>query len=261
MRGSSFEGFMNFDTEIAAHINWKIRLNAFLNGLSSETFESGLVCRDNLCELGKWIYTEGKALERFPAYAELLKYHAHFHVCAAEVIKAFEAGNKAAAACLLEGDYALASRKTMLAIIRLKGAAQGIKFHSLPWKDEYNIGDETIDAQHQKMLALVADASTCLDVDHPQGTALFYEILPQVEAYAQTHFSTEEAMLKRCNYPKLDEQIEEHQRYMQWITAARQSSASIADKEMLHSFLSTWWRDHILNSDMQYKEYLAHSRQ
>lgn len=44
---------MNFDTEIAAHVNWKVRLNAFLKGFSNETFKSTQVCKDNLCELGK----------------------------------------------------------------------------------------------------------------------------------------------------------------------------------------------------------------
>lgn len=248
---------MNFDTEIAAHINWKVRLNAFLKGFSNEVFESDKVCKDNLCELGKWIHTEGKALERFSAYTELLKQHAHFHICAAEVIKTFEAGNKVTATSLLEGEFAIASRNTMLAIIKLKGAAQGIKFHSIAWKDEYSIGNEVIDTQHRKMLTLVADASTCLDAGHPHGTALFYEILGQVETYALTHFSTEEALLRQCNYPKLDEQINEHQHYMEWIAKTRQSSiASDSDKQALHSFLCAWWRDHILHSDMQYKDYL-----
>lgn len=248
---------MNFDTEIAAHINWKIRLNAFLNGFSNESFESAQVSKDNLCELGKWIYNEGKALERFPAYAELRMQHADFHLCAAEVIKTFEAGNKAAATRLLEGKFAIASRHTMLAIIKLKNAAQGVKSHVILWKDEYSVGNAVIDTQHRKMLALVADASTCLETDHPQGTVLFHEILGQVETYALTHFSTEEALLRQCNYPRLNEQIDEHQHYMQWIGETRKSSlASNSDKHSLHRFLCAWWRDHILYSDMQYKDHL-----
>lgn len=248
---------MNFDIEIAAHINWKIRFIAFLKGLSNEVFESDNVCKDSLCELGKWIYGEGKTLDHFPAYAELRKQHAHFHVCAAEVVKTFETGNKAAASSLLEGEFAIASRNTMLAILKLKNAAQGVKSHGIPWKDEYSVGNDVIDNQHMKMLALVADASTCLDADHPQGTVLFHEILGQVEAYAQTHFSTEEALLKQCNYPKLHEQVDEHQRYLQWISTTRKSPiASASDKHALHRFLCIWWRDHILHSDMQYKDYL-----
>ena len=257
MRGSFFGALMNFDTEIAAHINWKIRLNAFLKGLSTEVFASDKVCQDNLCELGKWIHGEGKALENFPAYAELRKQHARFHVCAAEVVKAFETGNKVVASSLLEGEYAIASRHTMLAILKLKNATQGVESQGIPWRDEYSVGNDVLDTQHMKMLALVADAGTCLDAGHSQGTELFHEILDQVEAYARTHFSTEEALLKQCNYPNLHEQVDEHQRYLQWIDATRKSSiASASDRQLLHRFLCTWWRDHILHSDMQYKEFL-----
>jgi methyl-accepting chemotaxis protein len=110
----------HFDDAIAAHIKWKVRLNQFIDGTSTEQLDSGTVCKDNLCALGKWIYGEGAEHQGLPQYADLVQKHAHFHVCAGEVVRKVEMHDKAGATALLNGDFAKAGKETVTAIMELK---------------------------------------------------------------------------------------------------------------------------------------------
>lgn len=115
---------MNFDDAIAAHIKWKVRLTQFIDGTSTEQLRSDTVCRDNLCDLGKWIYGEGAAFDSKPHYKDLVDKHAKFHRCAADVVKKVETSDKAGAKLLLSGPFAAASRETVTAIMELKKEAK-----------------------------------------------------------------------------------------------------------------------------------------
>ena len=114
---------MNFDDAIAAHIKWKVRLTQFIDGTSTEQLKSDTVCKDNLCDLGKWIYGEGAQFNGKPHYRDLVTKHANFHRCAADVVKKVETSDKAGAKSLLSGVFANASKETVTAIMELKKEA------------------------------------------------------------------------------------------------------------------------------------------
>ena len=117
---------MNFDDAISAHIKWKVRLSQFIDGTSQEKLQSATICKDNLCDLGKWIYGEGAVYKALPKYQDLIKKHANFHVCAADVVKKVENNDKVGAKAALGGAFAAASKETVTAIMDLKkDAAKG----------------------------------------------------------------------------------------------------------------------------------------
>ena len=111
---------MNFEDAIAAHIKWKVRLSQFIDGTSAEKLSSAVVCKDNMCDLGKWIYGDGAKYKTAPHYQNLVKKHANFHICAADVVKKVETGDKAGAKALLGASFATASKETVAAIMELK---------------------------------------------------------------------------------------------------------------------------------------------
>lgn len=116
---------MNFDDAVAAHVKWKTRLRMFING-GAEKLDSAVVSKDNVCDLGKWIYGEAAQYKNNPSYGTLRTEHANFHRCAADVVKKMEAGDKAGADKLLEaGDFAGASTRTVSAILQMKKAVSG----------------------------------------------------------------------------------------------------------------------------------------
>jgi hypothetical protein len=114
---------MNFDDAVAAHIKWKVRLSQFIDGTSTEKLESATICKDNLCDLGKWIYGEGTKYKVAAHYTDLVTKHASFHKCAGEVLKKVEAGDKPGAKAILSSQFAAASKDTVNAIMQVKKEA------------------------------------------------------------------------------------------------------------------------------------------
>jgi methyl-accepting chemotaxis protein len=115
---------MNFDDAIAAHIKWKVRLSQFIDGTSTEQLKSDTICRDNLCDLGKWIYGDGAKYKALPHYKDLVSKHANFHRCAGDVVKKVETGDRPGAKASLAGVFATASKETVAAIMELKKEAK-----------------------------------------------------------------------------------------------------------------------------------------
>jgi methyl-accepting chemotaxis protein len=115
---------MNFDDAIAAHIKWKVRLSQFIDGTSTEQLKSDTICRDNLCDLGKWIYGDGAKYKTLPHYKDLVGKHANFHRCAGDVVKKVETGDRPGAKASLAAAFATASKETVAAIMELKKEAK-----------------------------------------------------------------------------------------------------------------------------------------
>jgi|SRR5262252_9378676 len=82
---------MNFDNAITAHTAWKNKLKGYLQkkdgSLNPDDIQS-----DKKCELGQWIFGEGRQLESNPFFIELKKKHTEFHVAAATLVRKMNAG-------------------------------------------------------------------------------------------------------------------------------------------------------------------------
>ena len=113
-----------FDDAISAHIKWKNRLNDFIDGSGTEKLDSAVVCKDNVCILGKWIYGDGMKYSTSPDYVDLQNKHAHFHLCAGSVMKKVEAHDKAGALAMLRDEFSEAAKQTVTAIVTLKNAIE-----------------------------------------------------------------------------------------------------------------------------------------
>ena len=114
---------MDFEDAIAAHVRWKTRLRMFTSG-AGEKLESAVVSKDNMCDLGKWIYGAGSKYSSLPSYQRLKVEHGNFHKEAASVVRKVEAGDKDGAKAMLEaGAFSSASNKTVTAIMEMKKEA------------------------------------------------------------------------------------------------------------------------------------------
>lgn len=70
---------------IAAHGMWKQRLlDAIVTGKSEWT--PTIVCQDNQCEFGKWLYSCNAGEKSSPHYEKIRQLHADFHKNAATVL-------------------------------------------------------------------------------------------------------------------------------------------------------------------------------
>jgi methyl-accepting chemotaxis protein len=103
---------LNFGTAIEAHQEWKVRLRAVIESKSQEKLDPNVVCRDDQCELGRWIHGEGgRQFDDEPQFADLRRKHAYFHACAGRVLLLAQSGHKDRAIAEISpgGDFAQAS--------------------------------------------------------------------------------------------------------------------------------------------------------
>lgn len=105
-----------------AHSAWKMRLQNYVEGRSSEKLDANQIAQDSNCELGKWVYGEGTAYKSSPIFDEIQKKHQEFHRLASEVVQLKNSGNEAKAKASLApgGSFALCSQDTLSLLVRLK---------------------------------------------------------------------------------------------------------------------------------------------
>lgn len=114
-------GGLNFMTAIDAHMKWKTRLEGYINGTSQEDLKVEVISRDDQCPLGHWIYgTGGESFGTIQTFADMKAMHAHFHICAGNVLGTAQRGNKDEALRMLDhGDYVRASERVKMQLARL----------------------------------------------------------------------------------------------------------------------------------------------
>ncbi len=112
---------LNFKTAVDAHMKWKVRLESYISGTSTEELKVDVVCRDDQCPLGKWIYDKGGEKFGFSeTFFDMKAHHALFHRSAGAVLATAQSGDKAAATKLLHGgDYVKASERVKMLLARM----------------------------------------------------------------------------------------------------------------------------------------------
>jgi hemerythrin-like metal-binding protein len=122
------------------------------------------------------------------------------------------------------------------------------------WKDSFNTHIPEIDRQHQHIFAvlnrLYEAAQTPVDLESVKT------LLLEVNAYAHTHFSTEEKLMARYNYPELPMQKTQHNYYkMQIAQLTREfEDENVAVVKRILQFLKDWFLGHILQEDLKFAE-------
>ncbi|MEF2229574.1 MAG: hemerythrin family protein [Pseudodesulfovibrio sp.] len=126
---------------------------------------------------------------------------------------------------------------------------------------EYLIGIPELDDQHQTfftMLDRIAEVAPdlCRPLEEAEADALV-DIIGELREYALLHFRTEEGCMKEADYPGLDEQKKDHNRF---ITAVIRMEGEILNGMAVppikaRNFMHDWCRDHILNMDKRFGEF------
>lgn len=111
-----------------------------------------------------------------------------------------------------------------------------------PWDPAYSMGHDTLDAQHQQLLAR---CEALVDPEEP-AQAGFNTRLQALMALADEHFDTEEAVLDQCAYPDLDELRAERQEFADLM--ADLVTPEHFNPDELRRFLGLWWVGHIVGT-------------
>lgn len=108
---------------VDSHIQWKLRLQNYLDGNSDEQLDPMVICRDDQCVLGQWIHGQGMAhFHELQPFHQLRADHAEFHYIAGNVVKHAQSDERSQAEALMTEDYARISHKVVRSLTELHKA-------------------------------------------------------------------------------------------------------------------------------------------
>jgi len=117
----------------------------------------------------------------------------------------------------------------------------------LLWTDELRVGVDAIDRDHQVLIGLTNKvAQTGVDA------AILNNVIWDLIDYTRYHFGREEALMKVCGYPNLEEHQAQHKMLIERATELAEKWYASKNDDILHdlrTFLKTWWLAHIVNVD------------
>jgi hemerythrin-like metal-binding protein len=129
----------------------------------------------------------------------------------------------------------------------------------IEWRDEFKLGISEIDAQHQRILALINELYSLFDDKKYAEEGKLDQVIEELADYAVYHFSTEEKYFQLFGYEAAPEHIKIHEQYKAKITEWRQRYEKDKNTAIffeISEFLQNWWTWHINNTDRAYVPFL-----
>jgi hemerythrin-like metal-binding protein len=124
------------------------------------------------------------------------------------------------------------------------------------WKQEYSIGIQSIDAQHQGLFAAASELYKAMSAG--QGKSVVSRILDRLVQYTAMHFAHEERLMRQHAYADLENHMREHaaltRQVVEFQSEFRAGRVNISVQ--LLNFLNSWLQQHIKGSDKAYAPYL-----
>ncbi len=92
------------------------------------------------------------------------------------------------------------------------------------WCEEYNVNVGKIDSQHQKMLELVNNVHAAVEARVKKDDLM--KLLAELVEYTRIHFSDEEKLMKKYDYPDLAKHHKEHKLLLRYLIDMMDSVSS-----------------------------------
>jgi hemerythrin len=122
---------------------------------------------------------------------------------------------------------------------------------ALRWDPSYRIGNEAIDAQHERLFALAAMLEDAAAADCPDQVVVDLAV-EQLYGYIRIHFADEEALMDGLGYPGRTAHLLLHDRFILHfddLVAGMRGEPDFARR--LSDFISTWLVAHIRDEDLR----------
>jgi hemerythrin-like metal-binding protein len=128
----------------------------------------------------------------------------------------------------------------------------------IPWKEQYSVGDASIDTQHKQILAIISELNAA--IEGGRAYEVVEELLERMVLYTLNHFKHEEQLMQACGFPDIENHKILHDK-MRRRTEGLHANAGLMTSNDLMRFLREWWINHIRGEDQCYVPYLsAHRR-
>lgn len=124
------------------------------------------------------------------------------------------------------------------------------------WRSTYEIGHTVIDNQHRELVGLINRMYNAMKAG--SGDAEIEPILDALYDYAQSHFTSEEDVMRSTGFPGLASHQGEHLDLTRRLLALRTRWKNKHDLQTIQllDFLRTWFVQHISVSDIEIGRFL-----
>ena len=122
-------------------------------------------------------------------------------------------------------------------------------------EDRYLTGINTVDEQHKTLVGLCNNLYNTVmqerQKENWEYTDHVKQALEQCAEYAQTHFNTEERLMKACNYEGLSDHKYKHKQFIKRVSQESQFFDKITYEQTMDflKFLKEWVLSHISYED------------
>lgn len=125
----------------------------------------------------------------------------------------------------------------------------------IQWDDRYLTGVKEIDAQHKYFVTLVNELHSQMQQHHIEEIKT--TLVPKLVDYVHKHFKDEERIMRRHNYPGIEEQVHAHQEILANMNEIVNANAAAFPMAMKLMRLTTkWFLDHVLEYDLRLGKFL-----
>jgi hemerythrin len=117
------------------------------------------------------------------------------------------------------------------------------------WTEELTTGHAGIDSDHKHLVELVNTLYQAMKTG--KGNDVLGKILGELITYTASHFSREEALMRKIGYAHYEEHKAEHAKLVASVLdlQAKFKAGSTTLSISVFNFLSDWLRNHIRHSD------------
>jgi hemerythrin-like metal-binding protein len=128
----------------------------------------------------------------------------------------------------------------------------------ITWNDAWSVGVDAIDDEHKKLVDILQRLFGALIT--VQAKSHIKGLVDELMDYADYHFKNEEAIMEKYDYPHLEEHKAQHIALGNSVAGTKDlilekgGTEEIGDE--VYQFLKSWLINHILDADMQYKDFL-----
>ena len=124
------------------------------------------------------------------------------------------------------------------------------------WNDSFSVGNALMDAHHRVFFETIKEFSKHPDKNDRDAIGQRIEFLLE---YAAMHLGAEEKLMRRANYPELDEHRATHDAFVRQLLSVKESfdkdpNAVTADNIL--KIMQDWLVNHITGSDKRYMPYV-----
>jgi hemerythrin len=129
----------------------------------------------------------------------------------------------------------------------------------IQWNESFSVGVPEIDLQHRQWIGLI---NKLHDELMGLGNEKSFSIRSCLEAmveYGKYHLTFEEDLLEEAGYRFLEQHRYEHELFrerLDELIRAEQKGQTLLNSEVMN-MMTNWLQNHILQSDMDYKELLG----